>query len=128
MENKKFLSYMALYLALIMLISLIYIFARPKAKKVEAYKIDKGTYYTGPMVDNKFDGEGELKSERGTYQGSFKNGRFDGEGTFTGDDFTYKADFSKDKGNSKIEINLDSGETYIKDGDTFKNKDMKNED
>ena len=128
MENKKFLSYMALSLALIMLISLIYIFARPKAKKVGAYKIDQGTYYTGPMVDNKFDGKGELKSERGTYQGSFKNGRFDGEGSFTGDDFTYKADFSKDKGNKNIEIELDSGETYIKDGDTFKNKDMKNED
>lgn len=128
MKNKKFLSYMALSLALIMLISLIYIFARPKAKEVEAYKIDKGTYYTGPMVDDKFDGEGELKSERGTYQGSFKNGRFDGAGSFTGDDFIYKADFSKDKGNIKIEINLDSGQTFIKDGDTFKNKDMKNED
>ena len=128
MENKKFLSYMALSLAVIMLISTIYIFARPKDKKVEAYKIDQGTYYTGHMVNNKFDGEGELKSEKGTYQGSFKNGRFDGVGSFTGDDFTYKADFSKDKGNSKIEINLDSGETYIKDGDTFKNKDMKNED
>lgn len=128
MKNKKFLSYMALSLALIMLISLIYIFARPKAKEVEAYKIDKGTYYTGPMVDDKFDGEGELKSERGTYQGSFKNGRFDGAGSFTGDDFIYKADFSKDKGNTKIEINLDSGQTFIKDGDTFKNKDMKNED
>ena len=128
MENKKFLSYMALSLALIMLISLIYIFARPKAKEVEAYKIDKWTYYTGPMVDDKFDGEGELKSERGTYQGSFKNGRFDGVGSFTGDDFIYKADFSKDKGNTKIEINLDSGQTFIKDGDAFKNKDMKNED
>lgn len=128
MENKKFLSYMSLALAILMLISLIYIFAKPKTKTVKAYKIDKGTYYTGPMVDNKFDGEGELKSERGTYQGSFKNGRFDGVGSFTGDDFTYKADFSKDKGNSKIEINLDSGQTYIKDGDTFKNKDMKNED
>ena len=128
MENKKFLSYMALSLALIMLISVIYIFARPKAKEVEAYKIDKGTYYTGPMVDNKFDGEGELKSDKGTYQGSFKNGRFDGEGTFTGYDFTYKADFSKDKGNTNIEINLNTGETFIKDGDTFKNKDMKNED
>ena len=119
---------MALSLALIMLISVIYIFARPKAKQVEAYKIDKGTYYTGPMVDNKFDGEGELKSDKGTYQGSFKNGRFDGEGTFTGYDFTYKADFSKDKGNTNIEINLNTGETFIKDGDTFKNKDMKNED
>ena len=119
---------MALSLALIMLISLIYIFARPKAKNVEAYKIDKGTYYTGPMVDDKFDGEGVLKSERGTYQGSFKNGRFDGAGSFTGDDFTYKANFSKDKGNKNIEIELNSGETYIKDGDTFKNKDMKNED
>ena len=119
---------MALSLALIMLISVIYIFARPKAKEVEAYKIDKETYYTGPMVDYKFDGEGELKSERGTYQGSFKNGRFDGAGSFTGDDFTYKANFSKDKGNSNIEINLNSGETFIKDGDTFKNKDMKNED
>lgn len=128
MENKKFLSYMALSLALIMLISVIYIFARPKAKQVEAYKIDKGTYYTGPMVDDKFDGEGVLKSEKGTYQGSFKNGRFDGSGSFAGDDFTYKADFSKDKGNSKIEINLDSGQTFIKDDDTFKNKDMKNED
>ncbi|WP_073998250.1 MORN repeat-containing protein [Anaerococcus urinomassiliensis] len=128
MENKKFLSYMALSLALIMLISVIYFFARPKAKNVEAYKIDKGTYYTGPMVDGKFDGEGVLKSERGTYQGSFKNGRFDGAGSFAGDDFTYKANFSKDKGNSNIEINLNSGETFIKDGDTFKNKDMKNED
>ena len=119
---------MALSLALIMLISLIYIFARPKAKKVEAYKIDQETYYTGPMVDNKSDGEGELKSDKGTYQGSFKNGRFDGEGSFTGDDFTYKADFSKDKGNKNIEIDLNSGDTYVKDGDTFKNKDMKNED
>ena len=128
MENKKFLSYMALSLALIMLISVIYFFARPKAKNVEAYKIDKGTYYTGPMIDNKFDGKGLLKSDKGTYQGSFKNGRFDGAGSFTGDDFTYKADFSKDKGNTKIEINLNSGDTYIKDGDTFKNKDMKNED
>ena len=83
MENKKFLSYMALSLALIMLISVIYFFARPKAKNVEAYKIDKGTYYTGPMIDNKFDGKGLLKSDKGTYQGSFKNGRFDGAGSFT---------------------------------------------
>lgn len=128
MENKKFLSYMALSLALIMLVSVFYIFLRPKSKQVEAYKVDQGTYYTGHMLDNKFDGEGVLESERGTYQGSFKNGRFDGAGSFTGDDFTYKANFSKDKGNSNIEINLNSGETFIKDGDTFKNKDMKNED
>lgn len=128
MENKKFLSYMSLALALLMLISLIYIFAKPKTKTVKAYKIDQGTYYSGTMVNNKFNGKGELESDKGSYQGSFKNGRFDGEGTFTGDDFTYKANFSKDKGNKNIEIELNSGQTYIKDGDTFKNKDMKNED
>ena len=114
MESKKFLSYMALSLALIMLISVIYIFARPKAKNVEAYKIDEGTYYTGPMVDDKFDGEGILKSEKGTYQGSFKNGRFDGPGSFSNDDYTYKANFNNESGNSNIKIELKDGKIYTK--------------
>lgn len=127
MENRKFLSCMGLSLGIIMVISLIYFFTKPKIRSVDSYTLDNDTYFTGQMVKNKFEGDGEIKSNRGTYQGSFKNSRFDGPGTFKGDDFTYKADFSKDKGNKNIEIDLDTGQTYIKDGDAFKNKDMNDE-
>lgn len=127
MKNRKFLSYMGLTIGIIMIISLVYFFSKPKIRQVESYMLGGDTYFTGQMVNNNFQGEGMLKSNKGTYQGSFKNSRFDGPGIFEGDDFTYKANFSKDKGNKNIEINLNTGQTYIKDGDTFKNKDMNNE-
>lgn len=128
MENRKFLSYVARSLAFIMIVSLVYTLTSRRVKKVEAYNIGKETYYSGSMVNNKFNGNGKLKSSRGTYEGSFKNGRFDGDGTFTGDDFTYEANFSKDKGNKNIKIKLSNGHTYTKVGDTFKNKDVSDED
>ena len=127
-NNKKFLSYMGLGLALIMVLSLAYIFLKPKTYTIENYKLDQKSSYTGPINGSLFQGEGKLETSRGTYQGNFEKGRFAGPGIFHADGFSYKADFDKDKGNKNVKIILDDGKTYIKKSEGFVKEGEKNED
>ncbi len=119
MENKKFISYMGLGLAILMGISLIYFISKGSVKKVENYKIDGNTYYSGTIRENKLDGEGTLKSHDGIYKGSFKNSRFDGPGGFINDEYTYTANFNHKSGNSQIKIKLKNGKVYEKTSKGF---------
>lgn len=128
MENKKFTSYFGLFIGIFIIISLIYIVSLKKTREVSDYKLSEEISYSGKIVENKFSGQGELKSLYGTYSGNFEDGRFKGEGKFVNEDFTYEANFDKDKGNKDIKITLKDGSVYKKVDDTWRKIDEKNKD
>ena len=128
MDNKKFLSSMAVGLAVVMFFSIFYIIFINSKKEVENYKLDEGLYYTGFIERNKFEGKGNLESTDGIYIGNFENGRFKGPGLFKGKDYTYMANFNKNKGNSNIHINLNNGNSYTKTDGKWQEMSDSNED
>lgn len=114
MDNKKFNSFFAYFVGILMVISFIYILFLLKPKKVSNYKVAKDITYKGEISKNKLNGKGEITSHEGKYIGEFKNSRFDGLGKFVGDDFTYFSKFNKDKANKDIKIKLKDGYIYKK--------------
>lgn len=114
MDNKKFNSFFAYFVGILMVISFIYILFLLKPKKVSNYKVAKDITYKGEISKNKLNGKGEITSPEGKYIGEFKNSRFDGLGKFVGDDFTYFSKFNKDKANKNIKIKLNDGYIYKK--------------
>lgn len=128
MENKKFTSYFELFIGIFIIISLIYIVSLKKTREVSDYKLSEEISYSGKIVENKFSGQGELKSPYGAYSGNFEDGRFKGEGKFVNENFTYEANFDKDKGNKDIKITLKDGSVYKKVNDTWRKIDEKNKD
>ena len=114
MDNKKFNSFFAYFVGILMVISFIYILFLLKPKKVSNYKVAKDIRYSGEIVKNKLNGKGELTTPEGKYIGEFKNSRFDGLGKFVGDDFTYFSKFNKNKANKDIKIKLNDGYIYKK--------------
>lgn len=114
MNNKKFLSSMAIGLAIVMLFSIFYIIFTNSKKEVKNYKLDENLSYTGFIEKNKFEGKGNLESADGTYIGNFEDGRFKDPGLFKAKDYTYTANFDKNTGNSNINIHLKDGNAYTK--------------
>ena len=99
MDNKKFNSFFAYFVGILMVISFIYILFLLKPKKVSNYKVAKDIRYSGEIVKNKLNGKGELTTPEGKYIGEFKDSRFDGLGKFAGDNFIYFSKFNKNKAN-----------------------------
>lgn len=114
MDNKKFNSFFAYFVGILMVISFIYILFLLKPKKVSNYKVAKDIGYSGEIVKNKLNGKGDLTTPEGKYIGEFKDSRFDGVGKFVGDDFTYFSKFNKNKANKDIKIKLKDGYIYKK--------------
>lgn len=114
MDNKKFNSFFAYFVGILMVISFIYILFLLKPKKVSNYKVEKDIRYSGEIVKNKLNGKGDLTTPEGKYIGEFKDSRFDGLGKFVGDDFTYFSKFNKNKANKDIKIKLKDGYIYKK--------------
>lgn len=114
MDNKKFNSFFAYFVGILMVISFIYILFLLKPKKVSNYKVAKDIGYSGEIVKNKLNGKGDLTTPGGKYIGEFKDSRFDGVGKFVGDDFTYFSKFNKNKANKDIKIKLKDGYIYKK--------------
>lgn len=114
MDNKKFNSFFAYFVGILMVISFIYILFLLKPKKVSNYKVAKDIIYSGEIVKNKLNGKGNLTTPEGKYIGEFKDSRFDGLGKFVGDDFTYFSKFNKNKTNKDIKIKLKDGYIYKK--------------
>ncbi|MDU2582512.1 MAG: hypothetical protein E7C82_02300 [Anaerococcus hydrogenalis] len=114
MDNKKFNSFFAYFVGILMVISFIYILFLLKPKKVFTYKVAKDIRYSGEIVKNKLNGKGNLTTPEGKYIGEFKDSRFDGLGKFVGDDFTYFSKFNKNKANKDIKIKLKDGYIYKK--------------
>lgn len=114
MDNKKFNSFFAYFVGILMVISFIYILFLLKPKKVSNYKVAKDIRYSGEIVKNKLNGKGELTTPEGKYIGEFKDSRFDGLGKFAGDNFIYFSKFNKNKANKNIKIKLKDGYIYKK--------------
>lgn len=114
MDNKKFNSFFAYFVGILMVISFIYILFLLKPKKVSNYKVAKDIIYSGEIVKNKLNGKGNLTTPEGKYIGEFKDSRFDGLGKFVGDDFTYFSKFNRNKANKDIKIKLKDGYIYKK--------------
>lgn len=114
MDNKKFNSFFAYFVGILMVISFIYILFLLKPKKVSNYKVAKDIGYSGEIVKNKLNGKGDLTTPEGKYIGEFKDSRFDGLGKFVGDDFTYFSKFNRNKANKDIKIKLKDGYIYKK--------------
>ena len=114
MDNKKFNSFFAYFVGILMVISFIYILFLLKPKKVSNYKVAKDIRYRGEIVKNKLNGKGELTTPEGKYIGEFKDSRFDGLGKFAGDNFIYFSKFNKNKANKNIKIKLKDGYIYKK--------------
>lgn len=114
MDNKKFNSFFAYFVGILMVISFIYILFLLKPKKVSNYKVAKDIRYSGEIVKNKLNGKGNLTTPEGKYIGEFKDSRFDGVGKFVGDNFIYVSKFNKSKANKDIKIKLKDGYIYKK--------------
>lgn len=114
MDNKKFNSFFAYFVGILMVISFIYILFLLKPKKVSNYKVAKDITYKGEISKNKLNGKGEITSPEGKYIGEFKDSRFDGLGKFVGDNFIYFSKFNKNKANKDIKIKLKDGYIYKK--------------
>ncbi len=114
MDNKKFNSFFAYFVGILMVISFIYILFLLKPKKVSNYKVAKDIRYSGEIVKNKLNGKGDLTTPEGKYIGEFKDSRFDGLGKFAGDNFIYFSKFNKNKANKNIKIKLKDGYIYKK--------------
>lgn len=114
MDNKKFNSFFAYFVGILMVTSFIYILFLLKPKKVSNYKVAKDIIYSGEIVKNKLNGKGNLTTPEGKYIGEFKDSRFDGLGKFVGDDFTYFSKFNRNKANKDIKIKLKDGYIYKK--------------
>lgn len=114
MDNKKFNSFFAYFVGILMVISFIYILFLLKPKKVSNYKVAKDITYKGEISKNKLNGKGELTTPEGKYIGEFKDSRFDGLGKFAGDNFIYFSKFNKNKANKNIKIKLKDGYIYKK--------------
>lgn len=114
MDNKKFNSFFAYFVGILMVISFIYILFLLKPKKVSNYKVAKDIRYSGEIVKNKLNGKGNLTTPEGKYIGEFKDSRFDEVGKFVGNDFTYFSKFNKNKANKDIKIKLNDGYIYKK--------------
>lgn len=114
MDNKKFNSFFAYFVGILMVISFIYILFLLKPKKVSNYKVAKDIRYSGEIVKNKLNGKGNLTTPEGKYIGEFKDSRFDGLGKFAGNNFIYFSKFNKNKANKDIKIKLKDGYIYKK--------------
>lgn len=114
MDNKKFNSFFAYFVGILMVISFIYILFLLKPKKVSNYKVAKDITYKGEISKNKLNGKGNLTTPEGKYIGEFKDSRFDGVGKFVGDNFIYFSKFNKSKANKDIKIKLKDGYIYKK--------------
>ncbi|WP_311537603.1 hypothetical protein [uncultured Anaerococcus sp.] len=108
MDYKKYLSYLASLCLGLVVIGLIYSFAKPKTKSVANYKINEDLTYTGMIYKDKFQGEGVLKTKDGLLKASFDEGRPVG-------DFAYKAsDYYYFKVKDQVIIKFKDGKTYKK--------------
>ncbi|MDU2202409.1 MAG: hypothetical protein E7E32_04660 [Anaerococcus hydrogenalis] len=114
MDNKKFNSFFAYFVGILMVISFIYILFLLKPKKASNYKVAKDIRYSGEIVKNKLNGKGDLTTAEGKYIGEFKDSRFDGVGKFVGNNFIYFSKFNKNKTNKDIKIKLKDGYIYKK--------------
>ncbi|MFL4359576.1 MORN repeat-containing protein [Streptococcus uberis] len=87
--------------------------AERKSKQVLTYNHGQ-IKYSGYVVNNKMNGEGQLTFENGdSYQGHFTNGQFDGKGTFKASNgWSYRGDFKKGQADGKGVLKAKNNKVY----------------